>query len=160
MQLIRAAPPAAGLRLAIIIAVSSILAAACTETSDPLVAERQANRRNAEKAVLALKDNLENAGTTGDRTKELAETLAKLQRDFAGLFPPGSSRGSRALDVVWSDPGAFARASDMAISAADRLAGIAREGNARAALDALYDYGKTCGACHDRFKTPDQSRSP
>lgn len=128
---------------------------ACAGPVDEVVAKRQENRRNAERTTLALKAELD-AGAALEGVRVRIRTLIALQREFDGLFPPGSTRGSNALPAVWADAAGFTRASAQAIAAAERMADIAETGAARATLEALYDYGKTCGACHDRFKAPEK----
>ena len=129
------------------------LLAACDAPVDAVVAKRQENRREAERTTLALKADLDR-GASVAIVSERARRLIELQREFVGLFPEGSTRGSKALPLVWSDRAGFERASDAAIGAAERMASVAANGGTRATLEALYDYGKTCGACHDRYKAP------
>lgn len=130
-------------------------AASCAEAPDQIVAKRQDNRRNAERTTLALKADLD-AGRPLALVLERGRTLIALQREFDGLFPPGSTQGSNALPSVWSDRDGFSRASSAAIAAAERMLRVAETGSPRDTLEALYDYGKTCGACHDRFKAPEK----
>ena len=127
------------------------LLAACDGPIDPVVAKRQENRREAERTTLALKADLDR-GAPAEIAAERARRLIALQREFVELFPFGSVNGSRALPSVWSDRAGFERASDAAIRAAERMATVIAGGTGGPALEALYDYGKTCGACHDRFK--------
>lgn len=142
-------------RLALTMLTLLAFAASCAIAVDAAVAQRQDNRRNAERTTLALKADLDNAAPIAT-LRERVRTLIVLQREFDRLFPEGSTTGSNALPLVWSDRSGFARASATAIEAAERLARIAENGSTRDTLEALYDYGKTCGACHDRYKAPEK----
>ncbi|MDP1963859.1 MAG: cytochrome c, partial [Reyranella sp.] len=69
------------------------------------------------------------------------------------LFPAGSDKGeTKALPAIWTDMAGFQAASKASDAAYDKLAVAAGSGDQAALAAAFADTGKTCGACHDKFR--------
>mgnify|MGYP006184679683 FL=1 len=68
-------------------------------------------------------------------------------------FPAGSDKGdTKALPAIWTDMAGFQAASKASDMAYDKLAVAAGSGDQAALAAAFADTGKTCGACHDKFR--------
>lgn len=63
-----------------------------------------------------------------------AAALARWMGQYSGLFPPGSDKGrdTKALPTIWSDPAGFHEATPHFILAANKLAMLAKAGDAAA----------------------------
>ena len=85
--------------------------------------------------------------------KNATTILEKLKR-AQGLFPAGSGGGdSLAKPEIWSDPAGFAKGMKDAQAAATGLSGVKDEAAFGPAIGAL---GKSCKACHDKYRLPPQ----
>jgi cytochrome c556 len=92
----------------------------------------------------------------GDVTKleQPAKALARWMTVFPALFPPGSDTGhnTRALPAVWSDQAGFQKGADKLIDAADKLAQLAKAGDADGVAAQVKIVGEACGACHRAYR--------
>ena len=59
---------------------------------------------------------------------------------------------TKALPAIWTDMKGFEAASAASNAAYDKLAAAAGSGDLAALTAAFADTGKTCGACHDKFR--------
>lgn len=72
---------------------------------------------------------------------------------MAGYFPEGSNQApSQALDAIWEQPEAFAKAIDLNIKAAQRLQDIALDEDGSKLPQAMRDLSASCKACHQSFR--------
>jgi cytochrome c556 len=119
--------------------------------ADPIAA-RKDNRKQAGAQMKALKGIIDAKGPASSVTP-IAAKLKELSVALPTLFPPGSDKGdTKALPTVWSDrPGflAAAKAEDDAIDALSLAAGSGDMTKVAAAFGAV---GKTCGACHEKYR--------
>lgn len=60
---------------------------------------------------------------------------------------------SRALPAIWSDAAKWNQARDAFVAAAGDLAKAAQAGDEGAIKSAVGAVGKTCGGCHDNFRS-------
>ena len=82
-----------------------------------------------------------------------AAKLKELEIAFVKMFPAGSDKGeTKALPAIWTDMKGFEAASAASNAAYDKLAAAAGSGDLAALTAAFADTGKTCGACHDKFR--------
>lgn len=83
-----------------------------------------------------------------------AAALARWMRQFPSQFPPGSETGhdTKALPVVWSDAAGFKKAADTMADAADKLAELAKAGDAEGVATQVKVVGDDCGACHRTYR--------
>ncbi len=83
-----------------------------------------------------------------------ADALARWIRQFPLQFPPGSDTGhdTKALPAVWSDPAGFHKAADDLADAADKLARLAKAGDADGVASQVKVVGDACGACHRTYR--------
>ena len=116
-----------------------------------VVKERQENRKQAGAAMRAVKAIIDAKGPTAGAVEQAAK-LKTLEAAFVKMFPPGSDKDSKALPVVWTDWAGFQAASKASDAAYDKLAAAAGSGDQAALAAAFADVGKTCGACHDKYR--------
>ena len=117
-----------------------------------VIKERQDNRKQAGAAMRAIKGIIDAKGPTVGAVEQAAK-LKTLEAAFVKLFPAGSDKGeTKALPTVWSDWAGFQAASKASDAAYDKLAVAAGSGDMAALTAAFGDTGKTCGACHDKFR--------
>jgi len=139
-------------KLVLAVLALGLAGAAHAEAPDPIVT-RQAGQElvlgdfTGIRAVVALK---------GDLTKleQPAKALARWMQQFPSQFPPGSDTGhdTKALPTVWSDPAGFRKAADTLIEAADKLAQLAKAGDADGVASQVKVVGDACGACHRTYR--------
>ena len=85
-----------------------------------------------------------------------AELVANLAAVAPGAFAPGSDKGAptRAKPEIWSDAAGFKKVMDNFQAESAKLAQVAKGAKD---IDAVRgQYGaliKTCGACHDNYRT-------
>lgn len=116
-----------------------------------IVKERQENRKQAGAAMRAIKAVIDAKGPTAPAVEQAAK-LKTLEAAFVKMFPPGSDKDTKALPTVWTDSAGFQAANKAADAAYDKLAVAAGSGNMAALQAAFADTGKSCGACHDKFR--------
>jgi cytochrome c556 len=83
-----------------------------------------------------------------------AEALARWMKQFPSQFPPGSDTGhdTKALPAVWSDSAGFQKAADNFVDAANKLAELAKAGDADGMASQVKVVGDACGACHKTYR--------
>lgn len=117
-----------------------------------VIAQRKENRKQAGAAMRAIKAIVDAKGPTAPAVAEAAK-LKTLEAAFVKMFPAGSDKGdTKALPAIWTDMAGFQAASKASDVAYDKLAVAAGSGNAEALATAFAETGKTCGACHDKFR--------
>ncbi len=85
-----------------------------------------------------------------------AALIAQLSQIAPDAFAPGSDKGAktRAKPEIWSDAAGFKKVMDNFQAEAAKLAEVARTATSvdqvRSQAAAM---GKSCGACHDNFRT-------
>lgn len=117
-----------------------------------VIAQRKENRKQAGAAMRAVKAIVDAKGPTAGAVEQAAK-LKTLELAFVKMFPAGSDKGdTKALPVIWTDWAGFQAASKASDMAYDKLAVAAGSGNAEQLAAAFAEVGKTCGACHDKFR--------
>jgi cytochrome c556 len=117
-----------------------------------VIAQRKENRKQAGAAMRAIKAIVDAKGPTAGAVEQAAK-LKTLELAFVKMFPAGSDKGdTKALPVIWTDWAGFQAASKASDMAYDKLAVAAGSGNAEQLAAAFAEVGKTCGACHDKFR--------
>lgn len=117
-----------------------------------VIAQRKQNRKDAAAAMRTIKGIVDAKGPTAGAVEQAAK-LKTLEIAFVKMFPAGSDKGeTKALPAIWTDKKGFEAASAASVAAYDKLAVAAGSGNAEALAAAFAATGKTCGACHDKFR--------
>lgn len=117
-----------------------------------VIKQRQDNRKQAAAAMRAIKGIIDAKGDAKTAVPQAAK-LKELENAFVKMFPAGSDKGeTKALPAIWTDMKGFEAASAASNAAYDKLAAAAGSGDLAALTAAFADTGKTCGACHDKFR--------
>jgi cytochrome c556 len=117
-----------------------------------VIKQRQENRKQTAAAMRAIKGIIDAKGDAKTAVPQAAK-LKELENAFVKMFPAGSDKGeTKALPAIWTDMKGFEAASAAANAAYDKLAAAAGSGDLAALTAAFGDTGKTCGACHDKFR--------
>ncbi len=117
-----------------------------------IIKQRQDNRKAAGAAMRAVKGIIDAKGDAKAAVVHAAK-LKELELAFVNMFPAGSDKGeTKSLPTIWSDMAGFKKASENSNAAYDKLAMAAGSGDLAALTAAFGDVGKTCGACHDKYR--------
>lgn len=118
-----------------------------------VIAERQQAMKDTGGATKAIKAAVE-GGKAADAVAP-AMTIAAVMKRVPDLFPKGSDAGKTdAKPEIWADWEKFKEAAAATGAAAEKLATVAKTGDASATGDALKALGGTCGNCHKPFRKP------
>ncbi len=79
-----------------------------------------------------------------------SKAMARWMRQYPSLFPKGSDQGhnTKALPTIWSDMAGFEKAANDTADAADKMAQLAKAGDADGYAAEIKVLGDTCTACH------------
>ncbi len=83
-----------------------------------------------------------------------ASSMARWIRQFVTHFPPGTETGhnTKALPTVWSDRAGFVKAANDLAEATEKLAQLAKAGDADGVATQVKAVGAACGACHRTYR--------
>lgn len=90
--------------------------------------------------------------------RENSGVIARLAPQASGWFPPGTEPTvgkTRAKAEIWQKPEDFAAKMRAFQQAAQAFNGTAERGDAAAMKAAHADLGKSCKACHDLYRAPE-----
>jgi cytochrome c556 len=153
----------ASLRTGVFIIVATALpldplvgpAGAAGEDAMSLYEKREKTMKEMGKAMETIAKVAEGELDFGADTLKAAETVERIARNIAGLFPPGSAVGkSRAKPEIWTDWANFERAALLPRAPSARLKAEVETGDVFAIGPALDEVGKTCKSCHDKYRLP------
>jgi cytochrome c556 len=117
-----------------------------------VIKARQDNRKAAAAELRAIKGIIDAKGDAKAAQANAAK-LKELQVAFMTMFPAGSDKGdTKALPTVWSDAAGFQATAKNAETADDALAVAAASGDLAQLTTAFGATGKSCGACHEKFR--------
>lgn len=137
---------------AIGLALSGALIGSVALAQNDPIAARKDNRKQAGAQAKAIKGIIEAKGPASGVVAAAAK-LKELQVALPALFPEGSDKGdTKALPVIWTDKAGFAAANKASDAAIDALAVAAGTGDMAKIAEAFNNAGKSCGACHDKFR--------
>ena len=121
------------------------------QATDPLAA-RKDNRKQAGAQMRAIKAVIDKGGPASEAAPMVAK-LKELGAAHVALYPAGSDKGeTKALPVVFTDAAGFKAANYASNDAIDKLAVAIGSGDLKAVTDAYGNVGKSCGACHEKFR--------
>lgn len=83
-----------------------------------------------------------------------AKAIARWMRQFPTQFPKGSDQGhnTRALPAIWTDNAGFVSTANELASAADKLAELAKAGDADGVAAQVKAVGQVCDTCHRSYR--------
>lgn len=90
--------------------------------------------------------------------REDAAVIARLAPQASGWFPPGTGPDvgkTRAKAEIWQKPDDFAAKMKAMQTEAQKFDAAAQGNDAAAAIAAHGELGKTCKACHDDYRGPE-----
>ena len=90
--------------------------------------------------------------------REDAAVIARLAPQASGWFPPGTGPDvdkTRAKAEIWQKPDDFAAKMKAFQAEAPKFAAAAQGNDAAAVIAAHAELGKTCKACHDLYRAPE-----
>ena len=143
-----------------------------TDDDPRVVAQAPANK---EEALKLMHDRHEGMEDIGDATKVLgremkadapnleavrtsAATIARLAPEVSRWFPAGTGPDvgkTRAKPEIWQKPEDFAAKTRAFQAAARSFDATARAGDVAAIKASFGELGKTCKACHDPYRAPE-----
>jgi len=140
-------------KLAVAVLAITLAGAAHAAGPEDIIETRQAGQDlvsgdfSGIRAVVAAKGDVKTL-------QKPAEALARWMKQFPDLFPPGSDKGhnTKALPAIWSDHAGFVKADETFVAAADKLAALAKAGDADAFAAQVKVVGDACGACHKNYR--------
>ena len=139
-----------------------VLAGAVTAAAAQAVpADRAIKFRQGILTAMGWNMNIMGAMVKGDRPYNKDEfllratNLEQLSHMAWEGFTPGSDQGAptRAKPEIWKDAAKFKQHQDALIAASGKLVAAAKTGTLDAVKGPFGDVGKTCGACHDDFRS-------
>ena len=96
------------------------------------------------------------SATKGDmKTIEAsAKSMARWITQFPSQFPKGSEQGhnTKALPVIWTDSAGFEKAAQELATASNKLAELAKAGDADGVAAQIKVVGDACASCHKNFR--------
>lgn len=117
------------------------------------IAARQEAMKGVGGAMKAIKAAVE--GNMAADAVAHGEKIAATMKLVPGLFPKGSDQGETdAKPEIWAEWAKFEQAAADTGAAAEKLAMVAKGGDAAATGEALKALGGTCGGCHKPFRKP------
>ena len=87
-----------------------------------------------------------------------AATVARLAPEVSRWFPPGTGPDvgkTRAKPEIWQKPEDFAAKTRAFQAAAQKFDATAKAGDVAAIKASFGEVGKTCKACHDPYRAPE-----
>ncbi|MGQ0676927.1 MAG: c-type cytochrome [Rhodospirillales bacterium] len=134
------------------VAFIGVAGAGVTLAQGDAIKQRQAVMKGNGESMKALKAVVDAKSAPGAVAPEAAKVAAALKA-FPGHFPSGSDKGeTKAAPDIWKDMADFRKHADATVSAAMKLEASAKKGDAAAFAADFGELGKTCGACHNKYR--------
>lgn len=119
--------------------------------NDPITARKALMKATGE-SMRAIKGAVDANGPAATVATEAAKVAASLKA-AAVHFVPGSAKGdTKAAPEIWTNLGDFQKLDNDSHAAALKLEAAAKSGDMKMAAAAFGDLGKTCGACHNKYR--------
>ena len=155
-------------QLGLMVAVAAVSAMAMAQTAGTTAksaAEAKTVIEARQKLFEDMKKTMEPIGDMLKRKREIdaavIATNAAHLKELAGKIPAQFAVDTRqfkdtktdALDGIWASQADFKAKSDVLANAAQNAITVSAGGDKGATMKALADIGKSCGGCHDSYKT-------
>ena len=147
--------------LLLIFALTGIVTVAQAQSGGAagVIRERQANYKQIAGAVRTIGQQLRADQPAIGQIRRSAALIAERASQVHRWFPRGSGPEAgvptRALPAIWANPRDFAAKANSFTSAARALDAAARRGDLPSVRAAMQTLGRTCGACHDSYRAPE-----
>ena len=133
-------------------ALVAVSGAGLTQAQGDAIGARKALMKANGDAMRAIKAAVDANGPAATVAAEAAKVAANMKA-AAIHFVPGSDKGdTKAAPEIWTNLGDFQKLDNDSHAAALRLEAAAKGGDMKAAAAAFGDLGKTCGACHNKYR--------
>jgi len=121
-----------------------------------VIAGRQAAFRMSGALMGSMKAASTAPGTDVTKLGFAARSVAAWAKALPGMFPAGSNvPPTGALPTVWSDRAGFEAKAAAYAAAADKLAELAKAGDAPGFAKQIEVVGAACNACHEVYRAKD-----
>ncbi len=155
-------------KLGLVVAVAAVSAMAMAQNAGApaqSAAEAKTVIETRQKLFEDMKKTMEPIGAMLKRQREIdaavIATNAAHLKELAGRIPAQFAVDTRqfkdtktdALDGIWSSQADFKAKADVLANAAQNAITVSAGGDKGATMKALADIGKSCGGCHDSYKT-------
>lgn len=123
---------------------------------EPIIQGRQAGLRDIGAAFKSIGDELKGSSPSLPAIQYSARQIADLVKQQKFWFPPGTGPESeietQAKPEIWSFGGEFEAAQHAMSEQTRKLVEAASGGEVAAIRSQWRELGRTCKACHDRFR--------
>jgi cytochrome c556 len=154
-------------QIGLVVAVAAVSAMAMAQNATPAksAAEAKTAIEARQKLFDDMKKTMEPLGAMLKRQRDIDATViatnAAHLKELAGKIPDHFALDTRqfkdtktdALDGIWASQADFKAKADVLATAAQNAITVSATGDKGATMKALADIGKSCGGCHDNFKT-------
>lgn len=128
-------------------------------TPAQLIENRQAGYKQIGAAFRGVLEQVRASEPNLATIRRHSATIARLAPQVSGWFPRGTGPEAgvrtRAKAEIWTNTGDFRAASVNLVVAARQLETASRGSDVAAIRTAFQGLGRTCGACHDQFRGPE-----
>lgn len=119
--------------------------------ADPIAARKAVMKANGE-SMRVIKGAVDANGPAATVATEAAKVAGNLKA-AAIHFVPGSDKGdTKAAPEIWTNLGDFQKLDNDSHAAALKLEASAKGGDMKMVAADFGDLGKTCGACHNKYR--------
>lgn len=118
---------------------------------DPIAQRKALMKANGE-SMKAIKAVVDAKGAPAPVAPEAAKIASNLKA-AAAHFPAGSDKGdTKASPDIWTNLADFKKLDESSAAAASKLEASAKAGDATVVAADFGELGKTCGACHNKYR--------
>lgn len=134
------------------VALVGLAGIGATQAQGDAIKQRQTLMKSNGDQMKALKAVVDAKGDAKTMAVPAA-TVAKNLTEAAKHFPAGSDKGeTKASPDIWKNMADFTALDKASASAALKLEASAKKGDIAAASADFGDLGKSCGACHNKYR--------
>jgi len=141
------------------LAAAAGVAVAATPDAIAAIKARQGSFKEIGGDFKAISDEIKTGSPNWTAVRKSAHDISLRAPGQARLFVRGSGPEAgvrtRALPLIWSDAGGFARANADLVRAAAGLDAAAQRGDLAGLVSARAALGATCKGCHDKYRATD-----
>jgi len=138
--------------------VTPLGAAVSGDAATKLMHDRHEGMEDVGDAFKVLTREMKATSPNLPAVRENAAVIARLAPQVSGWFPPGTEPTvgkTRAKPEIWQKPEDFAAKTRDFQQAAQAFNAAAQGGDLTAMKSAHADLGKSCKACHDLYRAPE-----
>lgn len=132
-----------------------------TSASDALarMKERHEHMETLGKATKTINNQLKSPTPDVEQIRRSAAVIAQRAPDLVSWFPAGTGPDvgkTRGKAEIWQTPDDFATKANDFVRAAEDFDSAAKSGDLGQIESSFAALGKTCKACHDRYRAPEK----